>query len=306
MPSIVEHVYPRVVWRNREKKLWNPIHKKVLKNLPEERVRLRVIEALMKFGWSKNRISTEEAIGKIGDKAMRTDIICYDQQFEPKLLVECKAEYIPISEKTAAQVGRYNRKVKAPYLLLTNGVNDFWYAIDRKSENVESLTQTPPFITDKEKEWAVNFDHWKSRGFAGSNTSPKLKEWITTRYPGFWLSGDQNIQYLSFGEGPSDIDLSHYYQIHAITEERRIAFTTLNTAYGGNRMIIILNVEDDNKAVLEINIDLLNEEREGNSALYSKAGISTFNIGDYWNLWQQDELAEIVAQADHIFAEHLP
>ncbi|NIT57520.1 MAG: hypothetical protein GWN00_15210, partial [Aliifodinibius sp.] len=67
MLSIAKHIYPRVVWRDREKKLWNPIHKKALKNLPEERVRLRIMEALIQRGWSKHRISTEEAIGKIGD-----------------------------------------------------------------------------------------------------------------------------------------------------------------------------------------------------------------------------------------------
>src|SRR6056297_527926 len=103
MASIAKHIYPRIVWRDRKKKLWNPIHKKALKNLPEERVRLRIMEALIQRGWSKHRISTEEAIGKLGDTSMRTDLIWYSQQFNPKLLVECKAEYVSISAKTAKQ-----------------------------------------------------------------------------------------------------------------------------------------------------------------------------------------------------------
>ncbi len=107
MPSVAESRYPQIVWREGEKRLWNPIHRKALKNLPEERVRLRTIEYLLDVGWSKHRISTEEAIGQIGDTSMRTDIICYTQQFVPKILVECKAEHIPISAKTAEQVARY-------------------------------------------------------------------------------------------------------------------------------------------------------------------------------------------------------
>ncbi|NGP87471.1 type I restriction enzyme HsdR N-terminal domain-containing protein [Fodinibius halophilus] len=305
MSTIVEHAYPRVAWRNRQKMLWNPIHKKALKNLPEERVRLRVIEALMQFGWSKNRMSTEESIGSIGDTDMRTDIICYDRQFEPMLLVECKAEHIPISEKAAEQVGRYNRNVNAPYLLLTNGISDYWYAIDSESDKVMQRDERPPFLDDSSEGMKPDFTYWKDRGFAGEKASSKLQEWIQKAYSQFWLAKDQQVQYLNFGDGPSDVDLSHYYRINAVAEDRRIAVSTLNTAFGGNRMIIILNEEDENKAVLEINLDLLDDEKKGNSGLYSKDGIRTFDLNDYWELWQLKEMSEIAEQANDIFSEYV-
>src|SRR5699024_10330510 len=129
--SVAFNQFPRVVWRDGEKKLWNPIHRQALKNRPEERVRLRVIEYLARGGWSKHRISTEEKIGTVRkDEGKRTDLICYTQAFTPHLLVECKAESIKLSVQTALQIAQYNRQVEAPFLLLTNGLTDYWYSIE--------------------------------------------------------------------------------------------------------------------------------------------------------------------------------
>ena len=306
MPSIVKHTYPQVVWRDRRKKLWNPIHKKALKNLPEERVRLRVIEYLVQAGWSKSRISTEEAIGEIGDTSMRTDIICYSQQFEPKLLVECKAEYVPISAKTAEQVGRYNQAVGAPYLLMTNGVSDYWYEISDDAERVVERDSGPDFLGDDPATLERDFGYWQSRGFAGDKASPELRKWIEAALPNIWLpEKDSTIQFIDFGDGPSDINLSHYYHIVSISEDRRLAITTLNTAFGGNRMIIILNIENDNKAVMEINLDLLFDEKKGNSSLYSETGIRTFDLAKYATISELDSAKAIAEQVDQLFAEHV-
>jgi len=305
MASFSKQTYPQMVWRDRQKKLWNPIHKKTLKNLPEERVRLRVIEALLQAGWSRHRISTEEAIGAIGDTSMRTDIICYNQQFEPRLLVECKAEHISISGKTAEQVGRYNQKVGAPYLLMTNGQSDYWYAIDgEKEKKITELDGRPAIIEDRQQpKYAL--DDWRARGFMGSNASPGLRSWLEEVLPALWLDDEADIRFLSFSNGPSDVDLNHYYNITPTGDSRRLALTTINTAFGGNRMIVILNEDDENKAVLEINLDLLFDEKKGNSSVYSREGIRTFDLGKYIDLLDNTSPQYIVSQVDELFAEHV-
>lgn len=306
MTSIAEYTYPQIVWRNRTKKLWNPIHKKALKNLPEERVRLRVIEYLMQHGWSKHRISTEETIGEIGDTSLRTDIICYSQQFEPRLLVECKAEHIPISAQAAEQVARYNQKVGAPFILMTNGVTDLWYTLKQGSQNIVERDDSPDFLPEEHELPEYDFDYWKNRGFAGSKATIGLKKWVDEILPELWFPQDKSgIRFLNFGDDPTDVDLNHYYRIMPISEDRRIAITTLNTAYGGNRMMVILNEYDENKAVLELNMDLLFEEKEGNSALYSKAGIRTFDLNDYWSLQTISKVKQISEHANKIFSEYV-
>lgn len=306
MSSIVEHAYPRIKWEGRTKKLWNPVHKKTLKNLPEERVRLRVIEYLLQSGWSKNRISTEEGVGKIGDTAMRTDIICYSRQFNPRLLVECKAEQVAISAKTAEQVARYNQKVEAPYILMTNGVSDYWYGIDEDSQKVVRRKGVPGFLAEGVGEADYGFEYWQGRGFAGAKSTQEMKEWFVEILPGLMFPEDSGaIRFLDFGEGPSDVNLSHYYRIISVDEDRRLALTTLNTAYGDSRMIVILNRKNENRAALEINLDLLFEEKEGNSALYSREGIRTFDLSEYLSLRGTADTDSIVEQADRLFSNYV-
>lgn len=306
MLSIARHTYPQMVWRNREKRLWNPIQKKALKNRPEERVRLRIMEALIQGGWSRHRISTEEAVGELGDTSMRTDIICYNQQFEPRLLIECKAEHIPISTQTAEQVARYNQKVEAPFLLMTNGVTDHWYAIEDGSNRIQELEDRPDIINGQSGKPEYVFEDWKSRGFVGEKASPVLRKWFGAVLPAFWLPDRAaGIRFLHFSNGPSDVDLNHYYRITSVGAGRRLALSTLNTAFGGNRMIIILNEEDENKAVMEINLDLLFDEKKGNASVYSRDGIRTFALEDHLDLPSMREVDTIVEQVDRLFIEYV-
>lgn len=305
MPSIAKHTYPQMVWRDRVKKLWNPVQRKALKNRPEERVRLRIMESLIQSGWSKHRISTEEAIGELGDTSMRTDIICYTQQFEPSLLVECKAEHVSISSKTAEQVARYNQKVSAPYLLMTNGVTDYWYAIEDDAQNIRELEERPEMYQNNHCQ-EYTFDAWKARGFVGEKASPNLRKWFDEILPTIWLPAQEAvIRFLSFSDGPSDVDLNHYYRIISVAENRRLALTTINTAFGGNRLIVILNEHDENNAVVEINLDLLFDEKKGNSSVYSRAGIRTFDLHKYLDLQAISELDAMVEQVNQLLTEHV-
>lgn len=303
MLSIAAGAYPRMVWRSREKLLWNPIQKKPLKNQPEERVRLRIIEFLMRSGWSKNRLSTEEAIGKITDKNRRCDIIGYDQSFTPKLLVECKSPKIKISEQTAEQVARYNQKVEAPYLLMSNGVNDFWYA--RDDERMESLDVAPDIISTKISPPEYYFEYWKERGFVGKKAVPALRKWFKKMMPQLWRpEQDHTIQFMDFGSGPADVPISHYYRIFGM-DDGRLAITTLDTAFGGNRLVGIWNEGNENKAVLEINLDLLFDEKKGNSSMYSKAGIRTFDLQNYYELQNCNHPEELRDEVWQLFKDHV-
>jgi len=102
--------YPINVYRDGEKRLRNPINKAHFKNLPEERVRLKTIEFLRhELNWSLTKISAETAVDlDHKDHKSRADIICYDDDFKPKLLIECKAEQISLDDAVALQISRYN------------------------------------------------------------------------------------------------------------------------------------------------------------------------------------------------------
>lgn len=263
--------YPQIKWRDGQRMLWNPIQRKALKNLPEERVRLRVLEYLLHSGWSKHRISTEEAIDLPQKQAKhRTDLICYTDDFHPFLLIECKAENIKLSGKTAEQIARYNQKVSAPFLLMTNGQADAWFKIE--DESVTPLNGIPDELPEPEFP-NRDFSYWQQRGFAGQKAAPALRNWITPTLDTFFAPADaiESPRFLAFQNSPTDIAISNYYRIFELNGDR-LALTLTSTSFGGNRMIGILNRKGENKALAEINLDLVFDDRTPNATVYWHEG----------------------------------
>lgn len=311
MESIARNQFPITVWREGRKLLWNPIHKKALKNRPEERVRLRIIEYLLQARWSRHRISTEEAIADYASEQLRTDIICYSQNFEPLILVECKAENISLSTNTAEQISRYNRNIQAPYLLISNGRSDLWYHIDHSSEAVDALN-TLPVLLQKTNDTPTNYNYWNKRGFAGKKAVPKLRKWLIPILQQFKNQDSSTasaiIKYLDFQNSPTDLNVSHYYFILGF-ENHKVALSFLNTPFGGTRLIAILNSGGTNRALAEINLDLIFEGERPNSSIYSAEGIHNFDFRETSKemLDREDPeitLREIATNLSSVFAKH--
>lgn len=278
--SVATNQFPQIVWRDSKKYLWNPIQRKALKNRPEERVRLRIIEYLIAGGWSRHRISAEEALkSQKNSPSLRTDLICYTQNFDPFLLVECKAEQISINEKTATQIARYNQNIKAPYLLMTNGVHDFWYKVEEQHD-IQSLDQIPAELPALEKPVIKPLSYWKERGFVGKNASSKLRKWFEKTMSACFLRHEKAARFLSFKSGPSDLDLNHYYIILPQTGYK-LALSFSSTPFGGSRLIGIINKEKQNIGVLEINLDLLFDDQSPNASFYHADGIQNMNVDTY-------------------------
>lgn len=291
--SIAKGHFPQMVYRGGEKQLWNPILKKALKNRPEERVRLRVIEYLLQESvWSRHRISTEIPVEfKKDETPIRADILCYTQDFKPEILIECKAENIPIGGKVGEQIARYNTKIKAPYLLMTNGVSDYWYQIE--NGNISRLDQLPDIVQSETKPNERHFQYWSKRGFTGEKAHPLLRKWIVEVLNALWFEGQEmkhNIHYLTFKNSPLDLSLDHYYAVFQLNQDpsEKVALTTLATPYGGTRLIAIVNRDDENKGIIDINCDLLAADTHPNTTIYSAQGSENYDAKNHLSLDFQD------------------
>jgi type I site-specific restriction endonuclease len=87
----------------------------------EEWVRQQLLHRLVEqFGFPASLIAVEAAI-KVGEVQKRCDAVVYDSTMQPLMLIECKAETVPLTQKTLDQAVTYNRKLNVPYLLLCNG-----------------------------------------------------------------------------------------------------------------------------------------------------------------------------------------
>lgn len=88
---------------------------------PEEWIRQQLLHRMVNEGaYPASLIAVEQAI-TVGDVRKRCDAVVYDNTMQPLLLIECKAETVPLTQKTLDQAITYNRKLNVPYLLLCNG-----------------------------------------------------------------------------------------------------------------------------------------------------------------------------------------
>jgi hypothetical protein len=64
---------------------------------------------------------------QLGDLNKRFDLLVYDRQHQPWLMVECKAMEIKLNEEVLHQLLRYNLAIPVPYLAITNGAEAMIY-----------------------------------------------------------------------------------------------------------------------------------------------------------------------------------
>lgn len=88
---------------------------------PEEHVRQTILYALeTNYGYPHGLIGVEVPIEVAGLKK-RCDAIVYNQQMQPLVLIEFKAETVPLTQQVFDQAAIYNRHLQVPYLMLSNG-----------------------------------------------------------------------------------------------------------------------------------------------------------------------------------------
>ncbi|MFZ2282694.1 MAG: type I restriction enzyme HsdR N-terminal domain-containing protein, partial [Lutibacter sp.] len=63
----------------------------------------------------------------------------------PHIIVECKAPSIKISQDTFDQIARYNLKLEANYLIVTNGLTHFYSFMDLKNETYVFMENIPEY-----------------------------------------------------------------------------------------------------------------------------------------------------------------
>ena len=126
-------------------KIFDPIRRKWVALTPEEWVRQNFATWLiMEKKYPKSLIRIEETI-KAFEKLKRCDIVVYSKEIIPKLIVECKKSDIQITNKTFDQIAIYNSAVKAPYLIVTNGLDHFCCKINFNDNSYMFLSEIPEY-----------------------------------------------------------------------------------------------------------------------------------------------------------------
>lgn len=106
---------------NNKEQIFCEWRKRWVRLTPEEWVRQQLLHHMVEqLAYPSSLIGVEVAIA-VGEVKKRCDALVCNQDLQPLMLIECKAETVPITQKTLDQALTYNRKLNVPYLILYNG-----------------------------------------------------------------------------------------------------------------------------------------------------------------------------------------
>jgi len=143
LPLMDYYDFLKVKTEEGKKYIWDEIRKKWYVLQPEEMVRQLTVEYFIRdLAYNKNKIQIEKRL-MINGMEKRFDILVYDNDFNPYLLVECKRPEVAIDQKVFDQISIYNLALNVPYLLVTNGPQSYCCKINFEEKGYEFLNAIP-------------------------------------------------------------------------------------------------------------------------------------------------------------------
>lgn len=134
-------------FKNSEKTpaIFDPIRKKFVVLTPEEWVRQHVVAYLIDCkNYPKSLINVEKLL-KVGGLAKRYDVVVFKNDGSIRLLVECKAPEVTISQPVFDQIARYNLAADADLLWVTNGLIHYFCKLDYELGCYDFLAGIPNY-----------------------------------------------------------------------------------------------------------------------------------------------------------------
>lgn len=125
-------------------KVWifDGIRKKYVVLTPEEWVRQHVVHYMLDhLSYPKSLIKIEASL-TYNSLDKRADIVVFNRQGDPWMVVECKAPDLKLTQSVAMQVATYNKSLQAPFVGITNGMVFYCFAVHPE---VMPLNELPAF-----------------------------------------------------------------------------------------------------------------------------------------------------------------
>ncbi|GAO29686.1 type I restriction enzyme HsdR N-terminal domain-containing protein [Geofilum rubicundum] len=136
----------RVKEEKGKKHIFDIIRKKFVVLTPEEWVRQHFIHFMLAAKYPASLMAVERMV-VVNGLRQRADIVLYNRQGKPALIVECKAPEVPVNNTTLAQAARYNIPLQVDYLVVTNGMDNYCILLDKTGQNHQVIGQMPDFET---------------------------------------------------------------------------------------------------------------------------------------------------------------
>lgn len=112
---------------------------------PEEWVRQHFVKYLIHEKKYPAGLLAVEKSFTFNRLSYRADIVAHDKTGAPRMIVECKAPGINITQQAFDQAARYNFHFRVKYLILTNGMKHYCCKIDLEKNSLEMVREVPGF-----------------------------------------------------------------------------------------------------------------------------------------------------------------
>ncbi len=133
--------------KNSENKqlIFDKIRKKYVVLTPEEWVRQNFVQYLItEKKYPISLIAVEKQL-VVNNLKKRFDILIFNTDGTPNIIVECKASSVKIAQDTFDQIARYNLKLNVNYLVVTNGLTHYFCKLDLENEQYVFLENIPNY-----------------------------------------------------------------------------------------------------------------------------------------------------------------
>ena len=134
-------------FKNNQNKIavFDELRKKFIILTPEEWVRQHCVKFLQtEKEYPSSLINVEKQL-KLAGLTKRYDIVVFEPDGKIKIIVECKAPSVKITQETFDQIARYNLSLNADLLMVTNGMEHFFCRMDYENENYIFLKDLPEY-----------------------------------------------------------------------------------------------------------------------------------------------------------------
>jgi hypothetical protein len=131
----------RIKNENGKEFIFDTLRKKWLVLTPEEWVRQNFVQFLIKTkSYPASLIAMEKEI-QLSELKKRFDILVYDNNHQPWMMIECKAAEIILDDAVLQQVLRYHSSVPVEYIVITNG--NVTYAWKKENKGLLGINEIP-------------------------------------------------------------------------------------------------------------------------------------------------------------------
>lgn len=124
--------------------IFDSLRKKWLLLTPEEWVRQNFVQYLVQVKKYPASLIAMEKMIMLGELKKRFDILVYDTNHVPWMMIECKAPLVKLDESVLHQLLRYHISIPTGFLIITNG--DFSYGWQKKEQDLHLIRELPEWI----------------------------------------------------------------------------------------------------------------------------------------------------------------